>query len=130
MKQLMYIELILENQDSICFQLEQINTLLIKGIKKNKMFSNNEFKKFNTAEYISISIYPDGYNKKYLDCVNEDSHDTIKERLMKGHDVLSLVLHYNNTTKEYNVQWDNDSNYFNKCQLTEIKNDILYLTIK
>ena len=115
MESLIYIELILKNQDIIYLQPEQIQTLLIEGIKKNK---------------ISISIYSDGYNKKYLDCVNEDSNDTIKERLMKKNDVLSLVLHYKNTIEQYNVQWNNDNNYFNKCQLAEIKNNILYLTIK
>lgn len=109
------IELCFENLEICKLKPSMFKYLIIQGIKIKRtincyQYENGEMQSIKTCEYLHIEINKKGLKQK---CWLQ----TLEERL-KGNDIASIILYYDdNTEEEIYVIWGKDD-YINEYQKT------------
>lgn len=138
-KDLLSAELVFENVDSCVVDAQYIKLLLINDVKQGiHSFAAKRKEKsigmryYNYCEYFSITISKDADYTPFLDFGNlpfEKMNENGKRveaglfaRLLLG-DICAVHLHYGDHTEEISVPWDQEHEYSNHYQITELKDN-------
>lgn len=127
MKTIESIDMCFENCEKCTLLPYMFRYLIIQGIKENidincYQYEDGETNRNKTCEYLEITI-----NEKGLSSITWNG--TLKERLKKFKDIVSVIINYENRREEIFVTWDEEDDYSNKYQKIGEHGDSIVLKI-
>lgn len=111
------IELVFENCEVCTLLPDMFKYLVIRGIKENIdincfQYKKGELNKDKTCEYFAITINEIGLNTITW-------NGTLRERIKKFKDVVSVIIYYGHRDEEIYVPWNEEDEYSNRYQTIE-----------
>lgn len=111
------IDICFENCEKCTLLPDMFKYLIVQGIKENinincYQYENGEMNRNKTCEYFEITI-----NERGLSTITWNG--TLKERLKKFKDIISIIINYKNRNEDIFVIWNEEDDYSNKYQRIE-----------
>ncbi|MCY9592361.1 hypothetical protein PC41400_14930 [Paenibacillus chitinolyticus] len=117
-KEILKLNLVLENTDCIEIENKHIGRISILDIKTSIVATRNSTCKFNECDHFALASFRDGDEQYKLP--NDFMSTSSKYTRLKGNDITSIHIIYNDyTEEELYVPWG-DSEYKNDYQHTYI----------
>lgn len=122
------IDIGFENCEICTLLPDMFKYLIVNGIKEDFnincfQYENGEIIKSKTCEEFSIII-----NKRGLNSITWNG--TLKERLIKFKDIVSVIIHYDKREEEIYVPWCEKNEFLNEYQQIEKTEEGIRVSIK
>lgn len=129
MKNVLYIELIFENCDSITLPIDDIEYFYANNIQQSMNLQDNQLNIYKSVGDLTISIRKSAFNKftdfaDMLDNEEEIEYHKLKNRINSSDitQIHFLDKHYDPVESLY-VEWSDEDEWHNKYQKQEIIDD-------
>ena len=127
MKNVLYIELIFENCDSITLPIDDIEYFYANNIQQSMNLQDNQLNIYKSVGDLTISIRKSAFNKftdfaDMLDNEEEIEYHKLKNRINSSDitQIHFLDKHYDPVESLY-VEWSDEDEWHNKYQKQEIR---------
>lgn len=133
MKEIMSIELVLENCEVIKIEREYIGSLFIENITRSiSRRAINSIRDSMSAEEVFIQISSEANKAKSYSTTWSDNEVSPFERLVRCSDITAVSINYQDGSDEYiYVKWGGESDYSNVNQTSAVneRTGDLYIAI-
>lgn len=129
MKNVLYIELIFENCDSITLPIDDIEYFYANNIQQSMNLQDNQLNIYKSVGDLTISIRKSAFNKltdfaDMLDNEEEIEYHKLKNRINSS-DITQIhfINFQDETVESLYVEWSDEDEWHNKYQKQEIIDD-------
>lgn len=117
MEKIQSIELAFENCEVCKLLPDMFKCLYLEGIKENLWINSFQYENGETNRSKSCDEFGIIVNKKGLNIITWNG--TLKDRLKKYKDIVSVTIYYEHRDEEIYVPWNDEDEFSNKYQTIE-----------